>query len=835
MSPRPELEQALRHSALVRATALAVLRDTHLAEDVVQQTLLAASRGAGPGTRPRVWHAWLRATARKLALATGRGERRRRARQEEAARPEASPSASEVLERVALQRRVAAAVEALPSPDREIVALRYWDDAPPREIARRLGLSTNAVSTRLSRAKARLAEALEDDDPSSATPASAILALWRPHVIEVAPLVPLGLLAMKKLALAAAVILALLLGRAAVSSLGHSQRPMGAPLAEDTTQSLAPPEPAPPTGALERSPDGAGLGAERVAAAEHPSPAPPMAAVEPAHAPSGTILVRVTESESGAPARDVGLEVVPWSVSRTWFHRQAAVTDANGFARFERVPPGHSIVYVRRLTAGDVFGAEDVHVVGGETDELALRVVAGVTIHGTVRDDAGRTVAGAEVWLGTGSGPPKEGDVVTRTDGAGRYKLRHASSFQGVAARATGHAPSRAEVPLFLAGESSGEERTVYEVDLVLGGLGGTLEGTVVDRHGSPGAGALVVVSVPPGPQRNEAGRPIYGPPDLILRTDAMGRFRTEVMGSGALRVRARGADSAVVEAHVTVPVGGVGTVRLELGSSATVYGRVTSDGGVPIEGAIVGFDGDDRTLHLAHTTTAADGRFELPGLPPGSVTLEVSSAALDAQLRATLELMPGEVREWLPVLTTPVELVGRVVDEHGAGLAGWIVSRSAEGEHTGAAMANGRAETDSDGGFRLRGCLDVPHTLTVRPPGQVFSDPVATAHGVTPSATPTTFAVPAESIPVCELRGRCVDAAGAPVTAEIQIQATDPTFVLADMVTDSAGTFTFRHLVAAEYHLRIDVDGRTIDTPSGPVRLGPGAPSVDLGNLVVE
>ena len=213
-----------------------------------------------------------------------------------------------------------------------------------------------------------------------------------------------------------------------------------------------------------------------------------------------------------------------------------------------------------------------------------------------------------------------------------------------------------------------------------------------------------------------------------------------------------------------------------------------------------------------------------LPGLPPGRVTLEVRSRALDSTVRATFDLGPGEAREWLPVLTTPFELVGRVVDGGGAALAGWLVRRIAEGEPAGDPMAQGQGITDTNGGFRLQGCLDVPHTLAVRPPGQVFATPVAEAHGITPSATPTTIVVPAELIPRFELRGRCVDAAGAPLAVKVTIRATDPTVIVAVIVaagtTDAAGVFVFRHLAAATYRLTVEAPNRATETTAGPVAL---------------
>jgi RNA polymerase sigma-70 factor (ECF subfamily) len=64
---------------------------------------------------------------------------------------------------------LADALAALPEADRELIRLWAWEQLPPREIALVLGVSANAVSIRLHRAKQRLKELLtarKDGDPT---------------------------------------------------------------------------------------------------------------------------------------------------------------------------------------------------------------------------------------------------------------------------------------------------------------------------------------------------------------------------------------------------------------------------------------------------------------------------------------------------------------------------------------------------------------------------------------------------------------------------------------------------------------------------------------------
>lgn len=56
---------------------------------------------------------------------------------------------------------VTAAVASLPESDREVLHLWAWEELEPREIAVVLGTTANAVSLRLTRAKAKLAREIE--------------------------------------------------------------------------------------------------------------------------------------------------------------------------------------------------------------------------------------------------------------------------------------------------------------------------------------------------------------------------------------------------------------------------------------------------------------------------------------------------------------------------------------------------------------------------------------------------------------------------------------------------------------------------------------------------
>ncbi|MBL8900996.1 MAG: sigma-70 family RNA polymerase sigma factor [Planctomycetes bacterium] len=140
----------LRHALWLRGLARQLVHDEPSAEDVVQDTWVAALEH--PPAQPESARAWLARVARRFASRERRRLSARAEREEHVARPERLPSTSELVEKLALERAVVDAVLALPEPQREVVLLRYYEELPPREVAARLGLRIDVYWARLKRA-----------------------------------------------------------------------------------------------------------------------------------------------------------------------------------------------------------------------------------------------------------------------------------------------------------------------------------------------------------------------------------------------------------------------------------------------------------------------------------------------------------------------------------------------------------------------------------------------------------------------------------------------------------------------------------------------------------
>jgi RNA polymerase sigma-70 factor (ECF subfamily) len=153
--PALDVETLLAHEPFVRALARSLVYDENEADDVVQQTMVAAlehpPRESGGGLR-----GWFAAVARNVVRQRRREEGRRTARQVATARLEGVPSTADLLARESARRTVVEAVLALDEPYRTAIVLRYFEGLPPREVAARLGVPVETVRTRLKRAVAML-------------------------------------------------------------------------------------------------------------------------------------------------------------------------------------------------------------------------------------------------------------------------------------------------------------------------------------------------------------------------------------------------------------------------------------------------------------------------------------------------------------------------------------------------------------------------------------------------------------------------------------------------------------------------------------------------------
>jgi RNA polymerase sigma-70 factor (ECF subfamily) len=149
-------EELLAQMGWVSALARSLLSDEGLADDVAQDAWVVATERPPRARQGAGLKAWLASLTRTLARQSVRSTKRRKLREQSAAKPEAVAPDSSIVERGALQERVVRAVMELEEPYRSTVLLRYLDGLSAPQIAARSGESPAVVRKRLERALERL-------------------------------------------------------------------------------------------------------------------------------------------------------------------------------------------------------------------------------------------------------------------------------------------------------------------------------------------------------------------------------------------------------------------------------------------------------------------------------------------------------------------------------------------------------------------------------------------------------------------------------------------------------------------------------------------------------
>src|SRR5262245_16787424 len=212
-SPSPvRLEALLAHRAWVRAVARALVAAANDADEIEQETWLAAMRH--PPRHAASPRGWLGAVARNVARRLGRDAACRERHETGAGARRAEEPATDLVAEAELQQRIGRAVLALDEPFRSTVLLRYFDGLPPRDVAARLGVPVETVRSRLRRAHERLRAELDAADGDRRGAWVAAVLAWRTTAPAPAPLAPaagttavLGGLVMNKIVAAASALL----------------------------------------------------------------------------------------------------------------------------------------------------------------------------------------------------------------------------------------------------------------------------------------------------------------------------------------------------------------------------------------------------------------------------------------------------------------------------------------------------------------------------------------------------------------------------------------------------------------------------------------------------
>ena len=726
-----EAHTLLEHSGWVRALARKLVRDPNLADDLAQETWLAAfeHRPRGEGNL----RAWLGTVLRNLARQVGRGEDRRAARERASARPEAVDSTLDVVERLSVHRRVVEVVMSLSEPYRTVILLRYFEGQTPSKIAARLDLPVSTVKTQLARGIDLLRRHLDREHGPDG----------RPMLMALVPLTlksggtPAPLLGALFVSTQVKIVIACVCAAAGL----YAFWPDAGEPAIERSAAAAPQSTS--------QPDLAHPGESAVAASREPRrqevdqvPAP-VASQEPA--------VPVHE---GAPVRGRVLDVDgrPLSGEAVAFvasgqpellsgQEPGAISDASGRFSIEGAPPergrivasgtGRVTVYAG-ATRGDRRGAEPVVVV-------APRHPLG----GQVVDELGSPIAGARVALVLPTGlrarlglvmdHSDETAFVTESDDTGRFDLPQAPFVSGaqISAHREGYEslwtplPSWPDASMTIVltrpsrgpGMLTGQVVEAHDVPVPDARVSFGLETTRTDENGmfafdlaseqSMNAVAARAFGAPPA-NRLLALKPGFLPARLDLELDEVSRPRR----SGPILLRLGGETLSIAGQVVDADGNALGGIDLWV-ADATLFGA--SRNGVEVLESVL--DGQpERTWN--HVSTDSAGRFEISGLTDREYSLE----AMDPQ---TLLRAPSQrVRSGRTdvVVTVPRDALyarvsGRVIARDGQPVPGVNIHPMCNGfelRYQGQVVSTSHTSvegtvTADDGSFEL---TDVPREL---------------------------------------------------------------------------------------------------------------------------
>ena len=148
-----------RHERSLRAVAYHVVRDLHLAEDVVQDAFVAAFRQIAGLRSPHAFGAWMVQIVRRQAHVAAS----RRGHMVPLVLAAEVPAADESLD--VDSERLLAAIMALSEDERLVLMLRHFDGHDMAAIAQITSEYVGTVTKRLSRAHAHLRERLKEPPP----------------------------------------------------------------------------------------------------------------------------------------------------------------------------------------------------------------------------------------------------------------------------------------------------------------------------------------------------------------------------------------------------------------------------------------------------------------------------------------------------------------------------------------------------------------------------------------------------------------------------------------------------------------------------------------------
>ncbi len=792
-------KELVAHAGFLRALARSLVRDDSSADDVVQETWIAAL--VHPPRDRQLLKTWHGTVARNVVKLRGREEGRRANRERLAWRPREIEAADVLLAREQAMESLRAALESLPEHYRVIVVLRFYDDLPPREIAEKLDLPVETVKTRLKRALVTMRERLDSEHGGDRkawclllVPLLGPMAQSRAATGPAASGGPPPRTGLARNAVVAAGVVGILVSVAIiVQRFALDRDTTTSPPASDGVAALAPeevPRDAQPVGESSATEPASRAG---VARSEGEGRRTEEGSI-------GSLVVTVTWDDGTAAAGIRGTVVRRSHMVILYGHLLDRVTDSHGSFRVDRLTPGDVDVWIDRGRHGRASIAD------GQESTLAISIPPGLAVEGSVVDPAGQPVSGADVVY-CPTGYEDSAARVATTDATGAFRLR---SIRGgwIGAVHPSFAPSRLTS---LPANSIGN----HSLRLVLPGPGGSIVGRILAPDGEGVAAARVILG------SQELDVPLTAK-DLSSRrvwteSDAEGRIAARALPAGSVPIEVSKEGFARYLGVVEVAPSTQTSVDVRLEAGGTLIGTVRDEEGraVPHALVIVTRESLAGSKSLKHSVRADEsGAFRLSPLASGRVTVSATGADNLGSASAWVILTSGDAARCDLVLSRGRQIWGFATDADGSPLSGWTVASMAVPEwdtfntHSGdtAGFEIGECVTDSAGRFGIANRPNREHRVEVFDPAAWAAQPSLVTIGVCPSDEPLRLRIHRDSIPSAFIAGRLVDSEGRPLGGvELSVWWVDAWRWLGSIPVGSDGAFRLGPLASGRFDVTME------------------------------
>ncbi len=596
-------EMVERHINLVHSAALRESRgNASLAEELTQAVFTELARRATELVRHPALAGWLYTCVRRMAANLRRAEDRRQRREQEALTMNEllGPDPTDQLWHQ-VRPVLDDAMHELNESDRAAVVLRFFEGRSLKEVGLALGLTENAARMRVERSLEKLHGLLSRRGvTSTASTLAGVLAVGAAMTAPaaLASTVATGALkttaaggsatltATKLMTLAsaktAAVGALVILGAAVV--LWHYVR-AGRPIPEGAAPS--PPAVSAPAIVADDS-------EQNNSSVQVPAPTNAAAASQ--------MALRLVEAETGQPLANAKLHLF-YLLADGRGKVVKAATDAYGKLAVDQPQAPYRALNLFVAAGGHVPKVTSWGFTRAMPTEYTMKLERGLTVGGTVLDEAGQPIAGATVGF---NGPGNDHslaeniqfgpDTTTTTDANGRWSCNMVpKEYEQISVVVT-H-PDHAETSATIRPTGADANNCVLTMP-----AGFTVAGTVRNSFGHPVQGAQVREV-----RMNSEG-------EHSKMTDAWGAFEFKGMKAAELMlaVQAEGYAPSVQTLQVT---DNLAAVRFTLGPGHLLRGHVADEAGHPVANAFIETTRGINKIKWS-ATTDADGRFDWTSAP---------------------------------------------------------------------------------------------------------------------------------------------------------------------------------------------------------------------------